>query len=259
MFLDMETPGWSLLSHHGMVLVALSRQPDLRLREIAAQVGITPRAVQTIVTDLVRNGFLERARVGRRNRYRIVGSRRPPDQWAEDRRMGDLVRALARREPSLAPGERRQSLVVACSDHRFQPGLRQLLGSIGLEGGSEVVLWPGGSTALTEPGGSVLLELIAATVEADPPDRIVLVSHERCHGMSRPTTEHDNPLEVVAEASRRRRRTAELVERAFGVRPELWYQTTRGARRMGGTVWRPVIDDMETPRMRAMTGTGATT
>jgi hypothetical protein len=226
---------WSFLSHHGMVLVALSRRPDLRLRDLAVETGISPRAVQTIVTDLVQSGFLERARVGRRNRYRVIGTRRLPDQWAEDRLLGDLVRTLARRAASVNSDEaRRRALVLACSDHRFQHALRQLLDSIGMDAGAEVVLWPGGSTALTEPGGSVLLELIAAIFEDDPPTRIVLVSHERCHGLTRGPNERD-PLDVVAAASRRRRRTVGLVEATFGVRPELWYQTERGARRMGGT------------------------
>jgi DNA-binding Lrp family transcriptional regulator len=225
---------WSFLSHHGMVLVALARQADLRLRDLAAEVSITPRAVQTIVTDLVRDGFLERTRVGRRNRYRVRGDRELPDPWAEDRKMGDLVRALARRRPSPGSDGRRNALVLACSDHRFQPGLRQLFGRINLESGAEVVLWPGGSTALTEPGGSVLLELIAAAVDGDPPARIVLVSHEGCRAESRAAGTGSDPFRVVAEASRRRRRTVELVQGSFGLQPELWYQTARGIRRMGG-------------------------
>ncbi len=124
--------------------------------------------------------------------------------------------------------------MLACSDHRYQRGLRELLGALGLLSQAEVVLWPGGSAALTEPGGTVLLELIAAAVDRDPPARLVLVSHERCHvGVDAQPSGRD-PLTVVAEASRRRRRTVDLVTATFGIRPELWYQTARGARRMGG-------------------------
>ena len=227
---------WSFLSHHGMVLVALARQPDKRLRELALEVGISPRAAQTIVTDLVGGGFLERDRIGRRNHYRLRGDRQLPDPWAQDRRIGELVRAIARGRSLPTPSEHVQhALVLACSDHRYQRGLRELLGTLGLLSQAEVVLWPGGSAALTEPGGTVLLELIAAAVDRDPPARFVLVSHERCHvGVDARRAGRD-PLPVVAEASRRRRRTVELVTSAFGIRPELWYQTARGARRMGGT------------------------
>ncbi len=234
----MPRHGWSFLSHHGMVLVALARQADLRLSELALEVGISPRATQSIVTDLVREGFLERDRIGRRNRYRVKGNRQLPDPWAQDHRIGELVRAIARgAEPGrVRPNEeRRHALVLACSDHRYQVGLRELLGNLSLLSHAEVVLWPGGSTALTEPGGTVLLQLIAAAVEREQPPRFVLVSHERCHVGSAPELPGSDALTVVAEASRRRRRTVELVERTFGITPELWYQTDRGSRRMGGT------------------------
>jgi hypothetical protein len=239
-----------------MVLVSLSRRADLRLRELAAEAGISPRAVQTIVSDLVRDGFLERSRVGRRNHYRVVGNRPLPDRWAEDRRLGDLVRTLARMESTPRVSGGRDVLVLACSDHRYQPSLRRLLGSIGMDVGAEIVLWPGGSAALTEPGGTVLLELIALTFEADPPQRVVLVAHERCHGSSQPPPGTRDPLEVVAEASRRRRRTVELIRETFGIRPELWYQTQHGARRMGGAGPRSRNETTRQTKVEAMAGEG---
>jgi len=233
----MPRQGWSFLSHHGMVLVALARREDLRLSELAVEVGISPRAAQSIVTDLVREGFLDRDRVGRRNRYRVKGNRQLPDQWAQDRRIGELVGAIAggRDGVARAKAEGQHALVLACSDHRYQRGLRELLGDLGLLDDAEVVLWPGGSAALTEPGGPVLLELIAAAVQRGSAARFVLVSHERCHVGSGQRAPGLDALAVVAEASRRRRHTVDVVERTFGITPELWYQTDRGARRMGGS------------------------
>lgn len=60
---------WALLSNHAHVLVCLARDPSSRLREVAFLIGITERAVQKIVHDLVEEGLLERYRDGRRNRY----------------------------------------------------------------------------------------------------------------------------------------------------------------------------------------------
>ena len=62
---------WTFLSNHAHVLLLLAKDPDLRLREIAEQVGITERAVQRIVTDLEQDRYIEREKVGRRNRYRV--------------------------------------------------------------------------------------------------------------------------------------------------------------------------------------------
>lgn len=60
---------WTFLSNHGHVLVCLARNPDARVRDVAAAVGITERAVQNILGDLEEGGVLSRERIGRRNHY----------------------------------------------------------------------------------------------------------------------------------------------------------------------------------------------
>jgi hypothetical protein len=62
-----------LLTNHTLVLVALARDAGLRVRELAEQVGVTERAVETIVGDLERAGYLSRRRNGRRNEYQVHG------------------------------------------------------------------------------------------------------------------------------------------------------------------------------------------
>jgi len=62
---------WTFFSNHGHVLVCLARNREARLRDVAAEVGITERAVQKIVRDLQGEGFLTISKQGRCNRYRI--------------------------------------------------------------------------------------------------------------------------------------------------------------------------------------------
>ena len=62
---------WTFFSNYGHVLVCLSRDREVRLRDVAAEVGITERAVQKIVRDLQEAGFLAVTKQGRCNRYRI--------------------------------------------------------------------------------------------------------------------------------------------------------------------------------------------
>ena len=62
---------WTFLTNHGHVLVCLAEDPGIRGCDIAARVGITERAAQSIIADLVAEGYVTRTRVGRRNRYEI--------------------------------------------------------------------------------------------------------------------------------------------------------------------------------------------
>ncbi|MGD9903491.1 MAG: helix-turn-helix transcriptional regulator [Vicinamibacterales bacterium] len=64
---------WTFLTNHGHVLLCLARAPELRLREVAALVGVTERAVQRIVADLEEAGYLTRRKHGRQNEYEING------------------------------------------------------------------------------------------------------------------------------------------------------------------------------------------
>ena len=65
--------GWSFFTNHAHVLLCLAEDPEMRLRDVVAAVGITERAVQKIISELESGGVLERERVGRRNFYRIHG------------------------------------------------------------------------------------------------------------------------------------------------------------------------------------------
>ena len=71
---------WAFVTNHAVVLLQVSRHPDLTVREIAERVGITERAVHRILTDLTLAGYLIRSRVGRRSHYavRAMGPLRHP-------------------------------------------------------------------------------------------------------------------------------------------------------------------------------------
>ena len=60
------------MSNHGHVLVSVALDPDARMRDVADAVGITERAVQHIVRELLDEGYLRKEKVGRRNRYFVA-------------------------------------------------------------------------------------------------------------------------------------------------------------------------------------------
>ena len=65
-------PAWTFLTNHGHVLLAVGGDPDGRVEDIAAQVGITPRAALSILRDLEEAGYLTRTRRGRRTHYELL-------------------------------------------------------------------------------------------------------------------------------------------------------------------------------------------
>ncbi|SDN84099.1 MarR family protein [Geodermatophilus sp. DSM 45219] len=64
-------PSWTFLTNHGHVLLAVAADPDARVEEIAARVGITARATLAILRDLEEAGYLVRTRHGRRTHYEL--------------------------------------------------------------------------------------------------------------------------------------------------------------------------------------------
>ena len=85
---------WRFLSNHTQVLLSLQRDPNARLRDIALQVGITERAAQRIVADLIESGYVESERVGRRNHYRIntdIAMRHPAQEGHDIGELLDLL------------------------------------------------------------------------------------------------------------------------------------------------------------------------
>jgi len=85
---------WTLFSNHGHVLVCLSRNSEARLRDVAADVGITERAVQKIVRDLQDGGMISVTKSGRRNCYRIHKKQTLRHNLEANCSLRDLIRVL---------------------------------------------------------------------------------------------------------------------------------------------------------------------
>lgn len=90
-----ESNRWHFLTNHSQVLLCIEHNPDARLRDIADLVGVTERAAQRIVKDLVDTGYVTRERVGRRNRY-VVDPHAPMRHPAQSEfEVGELLRLLS--------------------------------------------------------------------------------------------------------------------------------------------------------------------
>jgi MarR family len=93
---------WTFITNHARVMMVISQDPTVRLRDIASRLEITERAAQRIVTELVDEGYLGRKREGRRNTYTVH-----PDQplrvpQAGGISVGDFIDLLVSNEQPLA-------------------------------------------------------------------------------------------------------------------------------------------------------------
>jgi predicted transcriptional regulator len=85
---------WTFLSNHAHVLAVLHSNPELVLRQVAVEVGITERAVQRIIQDLEEGGFIRREKVGRKNRYFILTNEPLRHPIEAHRIIGDLLKLI---------------------------------------------------------------------------------------------------------------------------------------------------------------------
>lgn len=108
----MKRDGWTFLTNQGHVLVCLAADPDVLLRDVALNVGITERAVQQVVSDLESAGVITRLRVGRRNRYLV----RRDERFRHSLEAGVTVGAFIDLVARLTECDRRASARAAAAD-----------------------------------------------------------------------------------------------------------------------------------------------
>jgi uncharacterized membrane protein len=89
------TTRWDFLTNHAHVLVCVAHDSGIRLREIAAAVGITERAAHRILSELVVEGYVLRERQGRRNRYQVKPELPLRHPLVQEREVGDLLKVLS--------------------------------------------------------------------------------------------------------------------------------------------------------------------
>jgi len=85
---------WSFLTNHARVLVCIAHDPGVRLRDIAATLGITERSAFGIVTDLTTAGYIVKEKDGRRNRYSIQGHLPLREASGRERTIGEVLGLL---------------------------------------------------------------------------------------------------------------------------------------------------------------------
>jgi DNA-binding MarR family transcriptional regulator len=85
---------WSFLTNHARVLILVAHDPGVRLRDIAASLGVTERSAFGIITDLAEAGYVVKEKNGRRNRYHIQAHLPLPEPVGRERTVGEVLAIL---------------------------------------------------------------------------------------------------------------------------------------------------------------------
>jgi predicted transcriptional regulator len=103
-----RTTTWVFLTNHAHVLLSLASDPEARARDIAERVGITERAAQRIVSDLIAEGYISKTKNGRRNRYTVNRQGRLRHPVFRKLQIGPLLDILQQEEPVDRTGKGRR-------------------------------------------------------------------------------------------------------------------------------------------------------
>jgi predicted transcriptional regulator len=85
---------WTFLTNHGTLLAYIAKHPKSTAQHIAQEAGLSIRAVQNIITDLEKGGYIEKHREGRCNRYTVHPERPLRHRLQRDYSVGDVLQAI---------------------------------------------------------------------------------------------------------------------------------------------------------------------
>ena len=96
---------WTFITNHARVMMVISQDPTVRLRDIASTLDITERTAYGIVTDLTEGGYVVKEKDGRRNRYEIQAHLPLREPITRERTIGEVL-----------------DLLLDTNSHRRRPG-----------------------------------------------------------------------------------------------------------------------------------------
>jgi hypothetical protein len=94
---------WSFLTNHARVLLCIAHDPAVRLRDVAATLGVTERSAHGIVTDLAAAGYVIKLKDGRRNRYQVQATMPVAGPGSREPAIGEFLGLFAGPRPGTSP------------------------------------------------------------------------------------------------------------------------------------------------------------
>jgi DNA-binding transcriptional regulator PaaX len=87
---------WTFITNYAVVLKYLATNPTITARQVALEIGITERAVRNIIADLEAEGYIVKAKEGRRIRYSVKSGLPLRQSTHQNVQVGKLLKLLGR-------------------------------------------------------------------------------------------------------------------------------------------------------------------
>ena len=85
---------WAFLSNHGRVLAYIAEHPQATAQEIAQEASLSIRAVQNIIINLEKGGYVVRQKEGRRNHYTVYPNKPMRHRLEKGHPVGNVLTAV---------------------------------------------------------------------------------------------------------------------------------------------------------------------
>ena len=93
-----NSPRWTFITNHGLVLSYISHNTTSTAREIAQHIGVTERTTHKIISDLEQAGYITRRKSGRRNVYSVDPNLPLRHHTKKDIIVSELLEALTNQD-----------------------------------------------------------------------------------------------------------------------------------------------------------------
>lgn len=87
---------WTFITNHGHVLFLIGQFPEMTVRLMSQQVGITERATLRIIADLEEDGYISIAKKGRKNIYIVDSSKHLKHALEKECSINDFLELIKR-------------------------------------------------------------------------------------------------------------------------------------------------------------------
>lgn len=91
---------WTFFTNHAHILFLLAIDPDIAVKDIAAQVGITERATLRIIADLAKDHFITITKNGRCNSYSVNNDQYLRHDIEGKCKVGDIIKLIKKSKRS---------------------------------------------------------------------------------------------------------------------------------------------------------------